>query len=108
MTGKATRIEYTDDVGTGFAVKTPDWQNTIGGNAAATATSQKPSGLITRYRMIMDPTTGREHKVRVGSVGAAAWTAALGAPAGNVVVADGSTITGALYGGRIGERRLIR
>jgi hypothetical protein len=108
MAGPATHVDYHSDNGTTYRILKPNWQNTIASNAAATSTNTKPAGLRPRYRMLQDPSTGREHKVTVCQITSTAWTAGLGASAGNIVVADGSTVTGALYMGRIGERQLSR
>jgi hypothetical protein len=108
MAGPAIHIDYASDNGTHYRTLNPVWQNTIAGNIAATTSNTKPAGMRRRYRMIQDPATGREFKVTVGSITSAAWTAALGSSAGTVVVADGSSIPGALFAGAIGERRLIR
>jgi hypothetical protein len=108
MAGPATHIDYVSDNGTHYRTLNPTWQNTLASNVASTTSNTKPAGMQRRYRMLQDPATGREWKVVVGAVTQAAWTAGLGASAGDAVVADGSTITGAIWAGAIGERRLIR
>lgn len=109
MAGAASRIEYVSDNGTHYYKLNPNWQNDIAGNAAATATVPLPKGTECRYRMMMDPGTGREWKVVVGNPGSGFWTNAPGTAHGtDITVPVGETITGAVQAGAIGERRLFR
>lgn len=109
MAGITTRIEYVSDNGTHYYKLNPDWQNTIAGNAAATATLPLPKGTEPRYRMMMDPATGREWKVVVGDPTSSFWTSAPGTAHGSSIdVPVGETITGPVRAGAIGERRLYR
>lgn len=109
MAGAASRIEYVSDNGTHYYKLNPNWQNTIAGNDPSSATIPLPKGTECRYRMMMDPATGREWKIVVGDPTSAFWTDAPGTAYGaSITVPVGETITGTLIAGAIGERRLFR
>lgn len=109
MAGPASRIEYISDNGTHYTTSNPNWQNTIAGNAAATATALKPSGIERRYRLVLDPGTGREWKVVVGNPASTFWTNSPGTTlSGTTIVSNGEAIIDGVLAGAIGERRLFR
>lgn len=107
MAGPTQLIQYTSDAGVAFAISCPVWQNVIAGNVNATATGTPPKGFRARYRMIRDVLSGKERKIKVGSVTQTFWTEPMDTQHANVTVADGSTATVG-SAGRIGERNLLK
>lgn len=108
MAGPTISVNYDSDDGTTYPVLTPTWQNAVVNNVAGTAGPSLPKGTRKRSRMIMDPTTGREYRLMVGVISSAAWTAAFGAAVTPTPDIPGLGATPCVYGGRIGERQLVR
>lgn len=108
MAGPATHINYIDNTGTTVRVLVPEWQQAFTGDAAATVGGQLPKGTIRRRRYLRGNTTGREYKITVGDPALTAWTAAVGAAVATPPTIPGAADTAFTFGGRIGERNLIR
>jgi len=108
MAGPATHINYIDNTGTTFRVLVPEWQQAFTGDAAATVGGVLPKGTIRRRRYLRGDTTGREYRITVGDPALTAWTAAVGAVVASPPTIPGSADAAFHYGGRIGERDLIR
>lgn len=108
MAGPAVHINYIDNVGTTVRVLVPSWQQAFTGDALATASGSLAKGVKRRRRYIRGDTTGREYHFTVGDTTKTAWTAAVGAVVASPPTIPGAADTAFHYGGRIGERDLIR
>lgn len=108
MSGPKTHVNYIGDAGVTYNISFPTWQTAFVGDAAATSSTPKPVGLRPRYRMLRGNTTGREYRVHVGDPALTAWTADKGAAVVAPPTIPGAPDTAFHYGGRIGERDLIR
>lgn len=108
MAGPRTKINYIDDFGSTVAVPFPSWMPAFTGDAAATVTTVIPKGVHPRYRLLRGDTTGKEYRVHVGDITKVSWTTAPGAVVASPPTIPGATDTTFTYGGRIGERTLIR
>jgi hypothetical protein len=111
MAGASVRVQYKDDHGSAAcALKVPAWQQAITGDALATNQANCNHLTERRHRFIRDDATGREYRVTVGDPALAAWTAAKGATVTGLtaIAVKGLSGTTFTYGGRTGERDLIR
>lgn len=109
MAGPAVHINYIDNTGTTVRALVPSWQQAFTGDAlATTATGQLAKGTKRRRRYIRGDTTGREYHFTVGDTTKVAWTAAVGAVVASPPTIPGAGDTAFHYGGRIGEKNLIR
>ena len=108
MAGPSTHIQYLSDDGTAYRVQVPTWVHTFTGDALATATVSLQRGYQRRRRFIKGNTTGREYHFTVGDITKVSWTAAIGSAVASPPVIPGSADVAFTYGGRIGERDLVR
>lgn len=108
MAGPATHINYISDDGNTYRVLVPQWEVTLTGDAAATATVGLPKGYQRRKRKIMEVGTGKEHSITVGDITLAFWTAGFGGAVTPSPDIPGHGVTACTFAGRIGERDLIR
>lgn len=108
MAGPTTRIQYTGDEGTVRALLVPTWQVHITNDAPLATGPGGQAGFKRRRRFIIDNATGREHGITVGDEGSAAWTAAFGSPVAMGTAVPGQPAGTFRYGGRTGERTLVR
>jgi hypothetical protein len=108
MAGPKFAINYVSQgLGT-LKLTVPSWQQAFTGDAAATVSNTPPKGFKRRHRMLRGDTTGREYKLCVGDVTLTAWTAANGAAVASPPTIPGAPDTAFHYGGRIGEKDLVR
>lgn len=108
MAGPKLRIDYTADDATVYRMSVPTWQQTFTGDPTATSVVTAPKGLRRRHRFIRGNTTGREYRVTVGDPTSVVWTTAKGAAVAVAPTIPGAPDSAFTYGGRVGERDLIR
>jgi hypothetical protein len=108
VAGPAVHINYITDTATTVRVLVPSWQQAFTTDALATASGQLPKGTQRRRRYLRGDTSGREYRITVGDTTKTAWTAANGAAVASPPTIPGSPDTAFHYGGRVGERDLIR
>lgn len=108
MAGPGAHIDYISDDGNTYRVLVPNWQKTFTTDAAASVSVGMPKGYRRRKRLLRGNTTGREYKITVGDITKTVWTAGLGAAVVAPPTIPGATDVAFTYGGRVGEKDLIR